>query len=451
MPFPASVYAARRDAIRRAVGSGLLVVPANAPSWRNADRPHPYRQNSHLLYLAPIHRPGLMLILDADAGQDVLFGPPEDPDDVVWHGPHPELVEDAEAVGMADVREAAELPAFIAERRSAGQAVHLLPPLDAGQRLALSKGLGLDPAAIDGFVSEPFVLAIGEARLIKDKHEVEAIEEAVSATARMFAAAREAIAPGRSEAEIYAAMATSAYAEGKGFSFNPIVTVRGEVLHNETYRNRLAEGDLLLIDAGLETADGYAADITRTMPVSGTLSDTQRALYEAVAEAKREAIAMMRPGVSFRAIHDHAATVMARHLTAMGLMKGDPTEAVAAGAHALFFVHGLGHPLGLDVHDVHDLGDAVAYRGTERSMDFGTAFLRFGRELAEGMVMTVEPGLYFIPALIDRWRSENRHAEFIAYDRLDAFREAGGIRLEDDVLVNAGGARVLGTPIPEEA
>jgi len=204
------------------------------------------------------------------------------------------------------------------------------------------------------------------------------------------------------------------------------------------------------VDAGVERESGYASDVTRTFPVSGRFSDEQRAIYEVVLAAQEAALGAIRPGANWRDVHDRAALTIASGLTDLGLLRGDPEEAVAAGAHALFFPHGLGHPLGLDVHDLHDLGDAVAYPADQpRSSQFGTAFLRFGRDLEEGMVMTVEPGVYFIPALLDRWRQEGRHAAFVDYDRAAAFRGFGGIRIEDDVLVTASGVRTLGPPIPK--
>jgi Xaa-Pro aminopeptidase len=447
--FPSAVYAERREAVRKRLSGGLAVFPAAPVSLRNPDNAHPFRQDSHLLWLAPVHRPGLALVLDADSGEDVLFGPPEDPDDLVWHGPHPALAEEAEAVGLRDVRDLSDLPAFLRERRQRGQALHLLPPHQPSAWLALAAWLGASPEGVEEHVSEALVHALGDLRLRKSPEEVAQIEAALAATDRMFRAALRAARPGTTEAAVYAEMARTAFAEGMAFSFQPIVTVRGEVLHNETYANALREGDLLLVDAGLETSAGYASDVTRTAPVSGRFTPEQLGVYEVVLAAHQAAIGGMRPGANWRDLHDLAAQTVAGGLRDLGLMRGDPEEAVAEGAHALFFPHGLGHPLGLDVHDFHDLGDAVAYPPDRpRSEAFGTRFLRFGRDLEEGMVMTVEPGVYFIPALLDRWRQEGRHAAFIDYERAEAFRDLGGVRIEDDVLVEASGARVLGPEIP---
>jgi Xaa-Pro aminopeptidase len=443
-------HARRREALRRGVGHGVILIPSNTPSWRGADNLYPFRQNSNLLYLAPISRPGVLLVLDVEEGKDILFAPAEDSDDLVWHGPRTPVRDEAAAFGIEDVRDGSDLPRFLDDVRASGRKLQLPPIFQPGVREEIAAWLGIAPEGLEARVSPELVRALGELRLRKDAHEVEEIERALTTTAEMFGAAMRAARPGVPEAGIVGEMARVAFAANMPFSFNPIVTVRGEVLHMETYANVLAEGDLLLLDAGLESPAGYASDITRTIPVSGTFSDRQRAVYEVVLAAQLAAIAEMVPGASFRAVHDRASRVVAKGLIDLGLMRGDAAEVVAAGAHALFFAHGLGHPLGLDVHDVHDLGDDVSYPADQgRSEQFGTRFLRFARTLDEGMVMTVEPGIYFIPALIDRWRREQRHATFIDYDAVEEYRSFGGVRIEDDVLVEATGARVLGPAIPK--
>lgn len=232
------------------------------------------------------------------------------------------------------------------------------------------------------------------------------------------------------------------------FSFTPILTQRGEILHTHDYDGVMEQGRLLLLDMGIETALGYASDITRTWPVSGKFSPQQRDIYNIVLQAQLAAIAAIRPGISYREVHLIAAHTIAEGLTALGLMKGDPQEAVAAGAHALFYPHGIGHALGLDVHDMEDLGDRVGYEtGTSRSPQFGLNFLRLARPMQAGFVVTVEPGIYFIPPLFHQWRQENRHASFLVYDNIETYLSFGGIRIEDDVLVTHTGSRVLGEPI----
>lgn len=444
----AARFEGRRARLRAAVASGVIVIPGHPAVWRNADNRYPFRQSSHLLYLAPTRRPDAVLVLDADDGTDRLFAPPADPDDAVWHGPSTPLAEEAAAFGLANVHPLDELPAFLERQR--GRPMHVPPVFVPALRTRLARWLQVEEGRLAEFATDALVQALGDLRLKKDAHEVAEIDRALVATGRMFEAAFAAVQPGVTEAAVYGEMARVAFSEGLEFSFSPIVSVRGEVLHNESRANTLEAGDLLLIDAGLETPRGYASDVTRTIPVSGSFTDRQRGVYEVVLAAQLAAIAEIRPGVSFRSVHDRASRVIARGLSQLGLMRGDPAEAVAAGAHALFFVHGLGHPLGLDVHDLHDLGDAVAYPpGATRSEAFGTRFLRFGRELEEGMVMTVEPGVYFIPDLIAQWRAEGRHQAFIDYEVAEQFLGFGGIRIEDDVLCGRDGAVVLGPAIPK--
>ena len=259
-----------------------------------------------------------------------------------------------------------------------------------------------------------------------------------------------AMQPGRTEAEVAAALQAAALAHDRQMAFGPIVSVRGEVLHNPHYTNTLNDGDLLVIDAGAESLRWYASDITRAFPVSGRFSSEQRDIYEVVLAAQEAAIAAAAPGQTNRDLHLLAARTIASGLRDLGLMRGDVDAAVEAGAHALFFPHGLGHMLGQDVHDMEDLGDAVGYSsGTQRASQFGLNFLRLARTLEPGFVITVEPGVYFIPALVERWRLENRHTEFIDYDRVMRLLGLGGVRIEDDLLITSDGARVLGPPIPK--
>jgi Xaa-Pro aminopeptidase len=266
----------------------------------------------------------------------------------------------------------------------------------------------------------------------------------------MYRAAMTETAAGRTEAEIAAILQAPAIARDREQSFGPIVSVRGEVLHNEKYVNTLADGDLLLIDSGAESPRGYASDITRTFPVSGRFSLQQREVYEVVLQAQADAINAAAPGVNNRDLHLIAARTIAEGLKEIGLMRGDSGAAVEAGAHAMFFPHGLGHMLGLDAHDMEDLGDIVGYpEGEPRSSQFGLAYLRLARELEPGWVITMEPGIYFIPALIDRWRGEDLHSEFIDYDRVERYRSFGGVRIEDDILITSDGCRVLGPGIPK--
>jgi Xaa-Pro aminopeptidase len=277
------------------------------------------------------------------------------------------------------------------------------------------------------------------------------MERALAVSAEMYDLALGMIRPGLREAEVAGAIQGVALAHDMPQSFLPIVSIHGEVLHNNSYGNVMKDGDLLVIDSGVEAPPGYySSDITRTFPVSGRFTERQRAIYEVVLAAQEAAIAGASPRVSHRDMHLLAARTIAAGLKQVGLMRGDPDEAVAAGAHALFYVHGLGHMIGIDVHDMEDLGDVVGYPpGEKRSTQFGLSFLRLAKRYQPGFCVTVEPGIYFVPALIDRWAAEKRHAGFIDYAKVEEYRGFGGIRLEDDILITADGCRVLGKPIPK--
>ena len=291
-------------------------------------------------------------------------------------------------------------------------------------------------------------------RLIKSDEEIAELDKAVALSAEMHLLAMRMAQPGRSEMKVAAAMEGVAHAGGGYPSFPIILTRRGEVLHNHPTDYVLQEGDLMLTDGGAHAPGSrYAGDITRVSPVGGHFSDRQRALYEIVLDAQLQAIDACKPGTPFRDAHLLSCRVIAEGLTGLGLMKGDPAEAVEAGAHALFMPHGLGHAIGLDVHDLEALGeDRVGYDDEfQRSDQFGLAYLRYARRLEAGNVMTVEPGLYLMGALADRWRAEDKHSAFIDYDEFDQWRDFGGIRIEDDIVVTEDGCRVLGPGIPKQA
>jgi len=383
-------------------------------------------------------------------GEEVLYGTPEHPDHLVWFGPREGLTDHAAAAGFGSTAAMADLGARIEELQGGGVTVQYLPPYRPARSVQLSNLFGLTVAEVAENVSQALIRAVVAQRSIKTAAEVAEIEEALTVTAGMYSAAMRAAGPGRSEAEVAAALRLPALANDRQLAFLPIVTVHGEVLHNESYANTLQDGQLLLVDSGAESARFYASDVTRTFPVSGRFLAEQRDIYRVVLRAQLEAIAAASPGRTNRDVHLSAARATAEGLRELGLMQGDVDEAVAEGAHALFFPHGIGHMLGLDVHDMEDLGDAVGYpEGEPRSEQFGLGFLRLAKPLEPGFVITIEPGVYFIPALIDRWQAEGRHTDFIRYDRLEPFKSFGGIRIEDDVLITDAGSRVLGPPIPK--
>lgn len=446
----ASTYRERRQRLREAVTSGEILIVGNLPIARNyADSHLTFRQDSSFLYYAGVSSPGLALVIEDD-GDSTLYGPTPHPDDVVWFGPHPGIGDMAAAAGAEAHGTTEQLAARLRAARDRGQRIHFLPPYRADRRIQLVGLLGEDLASVDRKASQELVRAVIAQRSVKSDDEVAEIEDALAVTAQMYRAAMESARPGVGEAEVAAALQAQATARQLQLAFPPIVTVRGEVLHNESYTNTLAAGDLLLIDAGVESAAGYASDITRTYPVTGRLQPEQRDIYEVVLAAQLAAIAAASPEATNKDVHLVAARTIASGLKEIGLMRGDVDAAVEAGAHALFFPHGIGHMLGLDGHDMEDLGDLVGYPdGEARSTQFGLNALRLARRLEPGFVITVEPGVYFIPALIDRWRRDGRHADFIRYDRVQAFRSFGGVRIEDDLLITEGGCRVLGPGIPK--
>ena len=445
----AETYRARREVLRASVDGGAILILGNDDAPMNyVDNPYPFRQDSHFLYYVGISEAGMAAVIEPD-GRETLYGRPPDPDDMVWHGPRPHAGDHAAAAGFSGSADIAALPGAIERLRSAGVAVHYLPPYRAERSFRIAELLGLEPGAAAAGVSPELMHAVCRQRSVKTDAEIAEIEDALTVTAEMYRAAMAVARPGRTEAEVAGTLQARALVHGRRQSFLPIVSVRGEVLHNHSYGNTLADGDLMVIDSGAESPLGYASDITRTFPVNGRFSPRQREIYEVVLAAQTAAIEAASPVRSNRDIHLLAARTIAAGLAGLGLMRGDVDDAVASGAHALFFPHGIGHMLGLDVHDLEDLGDIVGYpEGESRSSQFGLNFLRMTRRLEPGFVITVEPGIYFIPALIDRWRADGRHAEFIDYDRVETYRGFGGIRIEDDVLITETGSRVLGPGIP---
>jgi Xaa-Pro aminopeptidase len=444
-----STYTERRQRLRRELAEGAILIMGSELAPRNyRDNVYPrYRQDSSFLYYFGVSEPGMAALLLPD-GEEVLYGRAEHPDDLIWFGPHKTVHDHALAAGVGKTGTAAQLGEVISDLIGKGVKIHYLPPYREDRTVALARLLDKTIDEVEAGASPELIHAIVGQRSIKSEAEIAEIEDALAVTAEMYRAAMSAAAVGRTEAEVAAALQAEAFARDRDTSFPPIVTVHGEVLHNTSYANTLEDGDLLLIDSGAESPRFYASDITRTFPVNGKFRPEQAEVYEVVLEMQTRAIASASPQLSNRDLHLQAARVAVDGLKQMGLMKGDPDAAVAAGAHALFFPHGLGHMMGLDVHDMEDLGDVVGYpEGEPRSTQFGLSFLRLARKLEPGFVLTIEPGIYFVPALIDKWQGEGLHREHICYDRLAKLRSFGGIRIEDDLLITETGSRVLGPGI----
>ncbi len=445
------IYRQRRNRIRTAAAGGIILWMGHGLQPRNySDNTYPFRQNSNFLYYTGLSEPDLAMLSLTEPDHDILFSKPASIDDIIWSGPKITQSELARAAGIDAVEDIGRLEEHLAKAAAQGTPIHYLPPYQASLIIGIAHLLKKEPSEIVAGASQILMEAVAGQRSIKADVEIAEIEDALSITDRMHRAAMAAARPGVHEYEIAGAIQGIALSRNRQQAYSPIITVHGEVLHQHSHDGFLADGQLLLNDSGAESPMYYASDITRTFPVNGRFTTVQAEVYQIVLRMQLGAIGMIMPGISYREVHLGACRIMVEGLRSMGFMKGNPSDAVDAGAHALFFPHGIGHMLGLDVHDMEDLGDIVGYKKKEpRSSQFGLNYLRLSRPLEAGFVFTVEPGIYFIPALIDRWQQEGLHKEFINYSRIDGFRSFGGIRIEDDVLVTSAGAHVLGPGIPK--
>jgi Xaa-Pro aminopeptidase len=449
--FSKNTYTNRRNQLKKMVKTGVVLIPGNEDAPMNyADNTYHFRQDSTFLYFFGIDLQGLAGIIDIDNDREVIFGDDYTLDDIVWMGPQPSLKDQAARVGISETKPyrelAKEIDAAIKQRRN----IHFTPPYRGENIMKLADLLNIHHREVKNHASLELTKACIELRSIKEPCEIEEMERHMTVASKMHTTAMKMARPGISEQEITGTLEGISMSGGGIIAFPVICSVRGETLHNHYHGNILKEGDLLLVDAGSESPLHYATDHTRTTPVSGKLSDIQKQIYQTVLSANDQAREATKPGVSYRDIHLLACRVIASGLKDMGLMKGDIDEAVAAGAHALFMPHGLGHMIGLDVHDMENYDDTlVGYdEEIERSSQFGLAALRLGRRLKPGFTITNEPGIYFIPALIDNWKAEKKFTQFINYHKVESMKGFGGIRLEDDILVTETSARILGERIP---
>ena len=451
--FKPETYSHRRNALRNELKGGIILFPGNTEAAFNypANTYH-FRQDSTFSYFFGINQPDLAGIMDLDNGNDILFGNDADMDDIIWMGPQPSIADRGRLAGIVHTKPLSGFEQYIKEALAGGRPVHFLPPYRGETKILLSAMLGIPVNELKAAASADLIRGIVKLRCIKSEEEVKEIEKMVDVAYLMHTTAMKMAHPGIVEQEIAGTVEGIALAKAGPVSFPVILSMDGQTLHNHYHGNTLTEGRMLVVDTGCESVETlYASDITRTVPVGGKFSRRQKEIYEIVLRANTEAIKAIKPGIPYRQIHLLAASVIAEGLRELGLMKGDVEEAVKQGAHAMFFPHGLGHMLGMDVHDLENVGENfVGYdEETVRSEQFGTAFLRLGRKLQPGFVLTVEPGIYFIPALIDLWKAEGRCADFINFDKAETYKDFGGIRIEDDVLVTETGCRVLGTPIPK--
>lgn len=442
-------YLRRRAKLKSDLGSGLLLFLGNAEVGMNyADNTYRFRQDSSFLYFFGIDNPDLAAIIDIDENREVVFGNELTIDDIVWTGTMPTLHERAAAYGITDTRPMSALKAYIDQARAKGQPIHFLPPYRGDHRVWLWELLGVEPAAQPSRASVPFVKAIVAQRNHKNLEEIRLIEESVDLSTEMHLAAYRTVRPGIHESQVAAAVEEVACRHGNALAFPTIATMQGQVLHNHGFIHQLREGDIFLLDAGAETRSHYAGDLSSSMPVGERFTERQKTIYEIHLASFYAAVDTLKVGVPFREAHIAAATKICEGMKALGLMKGDPAEAALIGAYALFFPCGLGHMMGLDVHDMENLGEQyVGYlEGEQKSTQFGFKSLRFARPLEPGFVFTVEPGIYFIPELMDKWQAEHQFTDFICYDKLQPWRDFTGLRNELNYAVMPDGqVKLLGT------
>jgi Xaa-Pro aminopeptidase len=444
--FAPEIYSNRRKALRKELKNGIILLPGNGEaSYNYPDNTYTFRQDSNFSYFFGLDHPDMAGVMDIDNDIDYIFGNEVDMEDIIWMGPQPGLPEQASKAGIKSTAPLDELSAFIQNCTKTGRTIHYLPPYRGETKILLSEILGIPVKQLKEKASLTLIQGIVKLRSIKDSLEIAEIEKAVGVAWKMYTK------PGVKEQEIVGVMEGIASSHGRPVSFPIILSINGQILHNHHHENLLEKGRMLVMDAGAETSLYYASDITRTVPVGGVFNQKQKEIYEIVLQANLKSIAATKPGVFYRDCHTVACKTIASGLKELGLMKGNVDEAVAAGAHALFLPHGLGHMLGMDVHDMEGLGQIhVGYdREIQPSTQFGTAYLRLGRRLQTGFVITNEPGIYFIPELIDLWKGEKKYTGFINYDKVEEYRTFGGIRIEDDILVTENGSRILGKPIPK--
>ncbi|PLX01855.1 MAG: Xaa-Pro aminopeptidase [Marinilabiliales bacterium] len=450
--FNREVYINRRKQLKKEIKSGIALFLGNVDAAFNypANQYH-FRQDSHFLYFFGLNNPGFAGVIDFDNDTDYIFGNDFDIDDIIWMGVQPKVSDLAAKAGVENTAPYNELAKIVAKAKYEGKKVHYLPPYRGETTIEISNLLGIANADVKPGVSVELIKAVVKLKEIKDENEIAEIEKAVDIAYEMHTTSMKMAMPGTIEQEIAGTIEGISLAKGGPVSFPIILSQDGQTLHNHNHDNVLELGRMMVTDGGAETHETYASDITRTVPVGGKFNKRQAEIYQIVLDANMAAIEAIKPGVKYRDIHFLAAKVIIEGLKKAGIMKGDVEEALKAEAHTLFMPHGLGHQMGMDVHDMEGLGeDYVGYdEDTKRATTFGTAYLRLGKELKTGMVLTVEPGIYFIPDLIDQFKAEGKFTDFVNYDKVESYKDFGGIRIEDDILVTESGYRVLGKPIPK--
>lgn len=440
--FNKETYISRRQKLKETLRGGQALIMGNneAPMNYTANA-YRFRQDSNFLYYFGINLPGLAALIDVDKDEEIIFGHELTLDDIIWEGPVEPLSVLAEKVGVKTIKPLADLAKYLRNPR-------FLPPYRGDRTLLLRELLSENAEA-----SVELIKAVVAQRSIKTQEEILEMTAAVNATRDMHIAAMKITKPGLKEYDIVAEILRTAKKHDADLAYPAIVTVNGQTLHNHHHHNTLLDGKLLLNDSGTESPMFYAGDITRTLPVNGKFSTKQREVYDIVLQMEEDSIAMLKPGVKYLDVHIQSSHILLEGLKSLGLVNGDTSEMVEAGVAGLFMPHGLGHAIGLDVHDMEDLGEKyVGYReGLERSTLMGLKSLRLAKELEAGNVLTVEPGCYFIPELIHKYKSEGTFSQYVNFSKLEYYLDFGGVRIEDNILVSQTGHEVLGDLIPKTA
>ena len=448
MLFSKQTYTDRRAILRQRIGNGLIVLFGNNESPVNyPSNGYKFRQDSSFLYYYGLQRDGLVGVIDADSGDEWLIGDDIDIEDIVWFGSVDSVADMAEQAGCTKSAPMSRLESLFRDAQDSGRDIHFLPFYRHDLMIQLMDLTGIHPRDQRAKASLKLIQAVVDQRIVKSPEEIEEIERACAIGYEMHTTAMQLCRPGVAEQEIAGRISGIASSKGCIVSFPSILSMHGEIMHGYPSPRPLEAGRLMLCDCGAETNENYCSDNTRTTPISGRFNQRQRDIYQAVVDAHDHVFDIARPGLKWWDAHFAAARVITERLQDLGLMKGNVDDSLAAGAHAMFFPHGLGHAMGMDVHDMEGLGQI--YVGFDDEVrpnleQFGTNCLRFGRRLQEGYVMTDEPGIYFIPALIDEWRAKGHCAEFLNFDRIEQYKDFGGIRIEDDLLITDDGCRYLG-------
>jgi len=449
--FTKEVYMNRREQLKKSVATGIILFPGNEESPMNyADNAYHFRQDSTFLYFFGLSSPGLAAVIDCDSGEEIVFGKDFTVEDFVWMGPQPTIAELAMRSGIKKTAPVADLVKLLFNTQSKGRIIHFLPPYRYENKIKLFEWLGILPGEAAREASLELIMGVVNLRNYKSPEEITEIKKAADISVDMHVIAMQMAHPGVKESDIVGAVQSIAIASGGNIAFPVIATINGQTLHNHFYGNVLQSGQMFLLDIGAETALGYAADLSSTVPVDKHFTQRQKDIYDIALAAHNGAIDMLKPGIPFKEVYLESSRIIVRGLRDLGLMKGDIDEAVANGAHALFFPCGLGHMMGLDVHDMEDLGEVyVGWAGNPKPTIFGMKSLRLGRKLEPGFVLTVEPGIYFIPELIDQWKARKHNSEYINYSKVEEYSSFGGIRNEENFLITPDGCELLGKPKPK--